>query len=136
MSDYQKPCGYPVMDCALGVYVTKCEGRIEELEAENKRLRLEAAHANDTANVAIEQTKELEAALSEEVEWVKRLADDLNAAEGREARLKAKLAKAVDALETIRFFSGVHAAASDLKHIKESVNDVASKALAAQEGQG
>ena len=32
MSDYQKPCGYPVMDCALGVYVTKCENRIEALE--------------------------------------------------------------------------------------------------------
>ena len=38
MSDYQKPCGYPVMDCALGVYVTKCENRIEELEAENEKL--------------------------------------------------------------------------------------------------
>lgn len=32
MSNYQKPCGYPVMDCALGVYVTKCENRIEEME--------------------------------------------------------------------------------------------------------
>lgn len=39
MSDYQKPCGYPVMDCALGVYVTKRENRIEELEAENEKLR-------------------------------------------------------------------------------------------------
>ena len=38
MSDEQEPCGYPVMDCALGVYVTKCENRIEELEA-----KLEAA---------------------------------------------------------------------------------------------
>jgi len=33
LDDYQKPCGYPVMDCALGVHVTKCENRIEELEA-------------------------------------------------------------------------------------------------------
>jgi hypothetical protein len=39
MSDEQMPCGYPVMDCALGVYVTKCENRIEELEAENEKLR-------------------------------------------------------------------------------------------------
>lgn len=23
MSDYEKPCGYPVTDCALGVHVTK-----------------------------------------------------------------------------------------------------------------
>ena len=42
---------------------------------------------------------ELEAALPEQIEWVKRLADDLNAAEGREARLKAKLAKAEEMLE-------------------------------------
>jgi phage baseplate assembly protein W len=43
--------------------------------------------------------------------------------------LERRLTTAVDALETIRFFSGVHAAGSDLEHIKESVNDVANKAL-------
>lgn len=73
--------------------------RIEELEAHCKRLRLEAAHANDTADAAIERAKELEAKLPEQIEWVKRLADDLIAAEGREARLKDKLAKAVEDAE-------------------------------------
>jgi len=29
----QEPCGYPQLDCVLGVYITKCEDRIEELEA-------------------------------------------------------------------------------------------------------
>ena len=38
--------------------------RIEELEAENKRLRLEVAYANDTTDAAIERIKELEAKLS------------------------------------------------------------------------
>ena len=47
----------------------------------------------------VKACEELEAALPEQIEWVKRLADDLNAAEGREARLKAKLEKAVEALE-------------------------------------
>jgi hypothetical protein len=44
-----------------------------------------------------DRIEKLEAALPEQIEWVKRLADDLNAAEGREARLKAKLAKAREA---------------------------------------
>ena len=61
------------MDCALGVYVTKCENRIEELEA----------------------------ALSEQIECVKGLADGLISAGGREARLKAKLAKALYALSKL-----------------------------------
>ena len=34
----QEPCGYPQLDCVLGVYITKCEDRIEALTAENKRL--------------------------------------------------------------------------------------------------
>lgn len=38
-----------------------------------------------------ERAEAAEAKLSEQVEWVKRLADDLIAAEGREARIKAKL---------------------------------------------
>jgi uncharacterized coiled-coil protein SlyX len=50
---------------------------------------------------ADDRIEELEAALPEQIEWVKRLADDLNAAEGREARLKAKLAQALRALERI-----------------------------------
>lgn len=40
--------------------MAKAADSIEELEAENKRLRLEAAHANDTADAAIECTKEIE----------------------------------------------------------------------------
>jgi uncharacterized coiled-coil protein SlyX len=44
---------------------------------------------------AADRIEELEASLAEQIEWVKRLADDLNAAEGREARLKAKLAKSL-----------------------------------------
>ena len=44
-----------------GMYsIAEMNNRIEELEADNKRLRLEAAHANDTADVAIEWMKELE----------------------------------------------------------------------------
>lgn len=46
--------------------------------------------------------KELEAKLAEQIEWVKCLADDLIAAEGREARLKDKLAEAVEALQFYR----------------------------------
>jgi hypothetical protein len=34
----QEPCGYPQLDCVLGVYITKCEDRIEALTAENERL--------------------------------------------------------------------------------------------------
>ena len=34
----QEPCGYPQLDCVLGVYITKCEDRIEVLTADNKRL--------------------------------------------------------------------------------------------------
>lgn len=76
------------------------------------------------ADTAIEQNELYQAA--------KRDAEE---AEAYAAELEAKLAKAVDALETIRFFSGVHAAGSDLEHIKESVNDVANKALAELKGQ-
>ena len=72
---------------------------IEKLEAANKRLRLEAAHANDTADAAIERTKELEAALAEQIEWVKRLADDLIAAEAKLAENEVRLRKAVEALK-------------------------------------
>lgn len=47
-------------DVAMFYGLKDATDRIEELEAENKRLRLEAAHANDTADVAIERAKELE----------------------------------------------------------------------------
>lgn len=50
-------------------------GRIEELEEQNKRLRLEVAHANDTADAAIERTKELEAMLAKAVDVLSDLAD-------------------------------------------------------------
>ena len=42
--------------------------RIEELEAENKRLRLEVRHANDVADAAIDGAKELKVKLSKAVE--------------------------------------------------------------------
>ena len=47
--------------------------RIEELEAENKRLRLEVHHANDVADAAIEGAKELKAKLAKAVEMLDRL---------------------------------------------------------------
>jgi hypothetical protein len=43
--------------CSMGLYYDYKK----ELEAENKSLRLEAAHANDTADAAIERMKEMEA---------------------------------------------------------------------------
>jgi|688.fasta_scaffold1640381_2 hypothetical protein len=42
----QEPCGYPQLDCVLGVYITKCEDRIEALTAENARLR-DAVYIDD-----------------------------------------------------------------------------------------
>lgn len=48
---------------------------------------------------AAARIEELEEELEEQVEWVRSLAYDLIAAEGREARLKEKLEKAVDALK-------------------------------------
>lgn len=80
--------------------------RIEELEAANKRLRLEAAHANDTADAAIERTKELEAALPEQIEWVKRLADDLIAAEAKLINAGSALEMCMDMLEALQEESG------------------------------
>jgi len=59
--------------------------------------------AENDANEAEAYAGELEANLAEQIEWVKQLADDLIAAEGREARLKEKLAKAVEIAE---LFSG------------------------------
>lgn len=44
--------------------------------------------------------EELEAEMEEQVEWVRSLAYDLVSEEGREARLKEKLAKAVEALDS------------------------------------
>jgi DNA repair exonuclease SbcCD ATPase subunit len=46
--------------CSMGLYYEYKK----ELEAENKRLRLEAAHANDTADAAIDRIAELEAKLA------------------------------------------------------------------------
>jgi hypothetical protein len=34
----QEPCGYPQLDCVLGVYITKCEDRIEALNAKIERM--------------------------------------------------------------------------------------------------
>ena len=62
---------------------------------------------SETLEYMADRIEELEANLAEQIEWVKQLADDLIAAEGREARLKEKLAKAVEvALEECQFRSG------------------------------
>jgi uncharacterized secreted protein with C-terminal beta-propeller domain len=74
------------------VIATEAADRIEELEAENKRLRLEVAHANDTADVAIEHAKELEAKLARYADLV---ADKINL-RSENAALKAKLAGGKD----------------------------------------
>ena len=60
--------------------------RIAELEAENKRLRLEAAHANDTADVAIERAKKLEAKLAKALAELERLGFDFQCIVGRELK--------------------------------------------------
>ena len=57
-----------------------------------------AAGVADIVYEAKDRIEELEANLAEQIEWVRRLADDLIAAEGREARLKEKLAKVEEAL--------------------------------------
>ena len=51
--------------------------------------------------VRADRIEGLEAALSEQIQWVRELADELIAAEGREAKLKAKLAKAVAFIEDL-----------------------------------
>lgn len=56
---------------------------------------------SETLEYMADRIEELEAELSEQIEWVKSLADDLIAAEGREARLKEKLEKALDFLEDL-----------------------------------
>lgn len=60
-----------------------------------------AACYNGTRSEAADRIEELEAKLAEQIEWVKCLADDLIAAEGREARLKDKLAEAVEVLNAL-----------------------------------
>lgn len=49
--------------------IQKQADRIEELEAENKKLRLEVYHANDVADVSIDKAKELEATLRKLEYW-------------------------------------------------------------------
>ena len=61
--------------------------RIAELEADNKRLRLEAAHANDTADVAIERAKELEDKLVWAMEYVADYSNDPHLVEWANANL-------------------------------------------------
>jgi hypothetical protein len=41
----------------LAIDLALAENRIKELEEDNKRLRLEVLHANDTADVAINQVR-------------------------------------------------------------------------------
>ena len=50
----QEPCGYPQLDCVLGVYITKCEDRIEALTAEREFFEEEWVSAVDKLNKAVE----------------------------------------------------------------------------------
>jgi len=59
----RRVCSLAQNSCRNDWACEQAADRIEELEAANKRLRLEVAHANDTADVAIERAKELEAAI-------------------------------------------------------------------------
>jgi uncharacterized coiled-coil protein SlyX len=78
-----------------------------------------------SADAAADRIEDLEAKLAEQIEWVKRLADDLIAAEDREARLKAKLAKAVAALDELNVGDGWAAqiARTTLAELKEKTPD-------------
>ena len=83
--------------------------------------------------VRADRIEELEANLAEQIEWVRGLADDLIAAEGREARLKEKLAKAVEEaekykhafaaqsrkLQAVLHIDGVRATLAELKGINQ-----------------
>lgn len=51
-------------DREMSKHFVEMADRIEELEAENKKLRLEVYHANDVADVSIDKAKELEAKLA------------------------------------------------------------------------
>ena len=73
----------------FGYHAALLADHIEELEAENKRLRLEVAHANDTADAAIERTKELEAKLAKQEALM----------DAGFAEYERRLAKAVEALD-------------------------------------
>jgi hypothetical protein len=46
----QEPCGYPQLDCVLGVYITKCEDRIEALNTKLEK----AMRALERAKASIE----------------------------------------------------------------------------------
>lgn len=72
----------------------------------------------------------LAAKLAEQIEWVKRLADDLIAAEGREAKLKAKLAELGaerDHWETFAIARQAkqHAAEARIAHLENHIEAVA-----------
>lgn len=84
-------------------------GGVEYITKSRSDDLVEAAEQRGYANAMEAERKlhdsrieELEANLAEQIEWVKRLADDLIAAEGREARLKDKLAKALQVLKDMR----------------------------------
>jgi len=97
MSDYQKPCGYPVMDCALGVYVTKCENRIEELEAKLRKSALQELSALGQASEAYQaqlaaeaRIVDLEAKLEAERERCAKVAESVALPmDGRNAKAQA-----------------------------------------------
>ena len=54
-------CSLGLNPCRNAMVCDQAADRIKELEAENKRLRLEVTHANDTADAAIGRINGLEA---------------------------------------------------------------------------
>ena len=78
----QEPCGYPQLDCVLGVYITKCEDRIEALTAKNEMLGREVNIARygqpDFAwSVHVQVMDDLNAKLEKTVELLKEARQDL-----------------------------------------------------------
>jgi hypothetical protein len=57
-------------DREMSKHFVEMADKIEELEAENKKLRLEVYHANDVADVSIDKAKDLEAKLSGAMDFV------------------------------------------------------------------
>ena len=105
---------------------------VESLIFVNDALKVSADEAHRQADLAYERIEELEAKLSEQIEWVKSLADDLIAAEGREARLKEKLAKAVEWAEKVREY----AISWDDKYLSERSNEILAELTSSEAANG
>lgn len=72
-----------------------CIDRIEELKAKLVTCEKYRDTYAECDRIGAQAVLDLETKLAEQIEFVKRLADDLIAAEGREAKLKAKMEKSL-----------------------------------------